>query len=206
VVPGRKDEAGPMHGMVNRALQGFLMTTYGDEVWAEVRSQAGLPFADFEAMLDYPDPMTLACFQAACQVLHKPPNALLEDVGTWLVTDEHLEPLRRLMRFSGTSFLDFLHSLEELADRGRLAVADLDMPVIELDQIDAVSFRIRARWTLPGIGPILMGCLRAMADDYGALAFLRLGGVENGVECLDVRLLDTAFSEGRSFALGRVIA
>jgi hypothetical protein len=195
-----------MHGMVNRALQGFLMATYGDEVWEEVRSQAGLPFADFEAMLEYPQQMTLACFQAACQVLHKHPNALLEDLGTWLVTDKHLEPLRRLMRFSGGTFLDFLHSLEELGDRGRLAVPDLDMPHIELDQLDQTTFRIRARWSLPGVGPILMGCLRAMADDYGALAVLRLDGIERGVECLHVQLLDTAFSEGRSFDLGRVVA
>ncbi|PWK60669.1 heme-NO-binding protein [Roseicyclus mahoneyensis] len=193
-----------MHGMVNRALQGFLVATYGADVWAEVRGQAGLPFADFEAMLDYPDEMTLACFGAACHVLHKHPNVLLEDLGTWLVTDTHLEPLRRLMRFSGASFLDFLHSLEELGDRGRLAVPDLDMPQIELDQIDPASFRIRARWSLPGIAPILMGCLRALADDYGALAFLRLDGIDRGVECLHVQLLDTAFSEGRSFDLGRV--
>jgi len=193
-----------MHGMVNRALQGFLTTTYGEDVWAEVRSQAGLPFDDFEAMLDYPDSLTLACFEAACQVLHKHPNALLEDVGTWLVTDEHLEPLRRLMRFSGSSFLDFLQSLDELGDRGRLAMPDLDMPQIELDQIDAATFRIRAHWSLPGIAPILMGCLRAMADDYGALAFLRLGGIERGVEIVHVHLLDTAFSQGRNFDLGRV--
>jgi hypothetical protein len=195
-----------MHGLVNRALQGFLVSTYGGEVWAEVRSQAGLPFADFEAMLDYPDAMTLACFGAACHVLHKHPNALLEDLGTWLVTDSHLEPLRRLMRFSGASFLDFLHSLEELGDRGRLAVPDLDMPQIELDQLDPASFRIRARWSLPGIGPILMGCLRAMADDYGALAFLRLDGIDRDVECLHVQLLDAAHSEGRSFDLARSVA
>ena len=195
-----------MHGMVNRALQGFLTATYGHDVWVEVRSQAGLPFADFEAMLDYPDAMTLACFQAACQVLHKHPNALLEDVGTWLVTHEHLEPLRRLMRFSGGTFLDFLHSLEELGDRGRLAVPDLDMPQIELDQIDPSNFRILARWSLPGVGPILMGCLRAMADDYGALAVFRLDGIERGVECLHVQLLDSAYSQGRSFDLGRVVA
>ncbi|NKX43710.1 heme NO-binding domain-containing protein [Roseicyclus persicicus] len=195
-----------MHGMINRALQGFLTTTYGDAVWAEVRSQAGLPFADFEAMLDYPDALTMACFQAACHVLYKHPNALLEDIGTWLVTDAHLEPLRRLMRFSGPSFLDFLLSLEEMGERGRLAVPDLDMPRIEVDRIDPSSFRIRAQWTLPGIAPILMGCLRAMADDYGALAVLRLDGVEAGGECLHVQLLDAAYSQGRSFDLGRVRA
>ena len=194
-----------MHGMINRALQGFLTSTYGHEVWSEIVDQAGLPADGFEAMLDYPDALSLACFQSAAHVLHKHPNALLEDIGTWLVTDEHLEPLRRLMRFSGATFLDFLHSLEEMGDRGRLAVPDLDMPRIELDQLDPSNFRIRARWRLPGAGPILMGCLRAMADDYGALALLRLDGIEaGGVECLHVQLLDSAHSEGRSFDLARV--
>ncbi|WP_338274529.1 heme NO-binding domain-containing protein [Roseicyclus marinus] len=195
-----------MHGMVNRALQGFLTATYGPGVWAEVRGQAGLPFDDFEAMLDYPDAMTLACFDAACHVLHKPPNVLLEDIGTWLVTDPHLEPLRRLMRFSGAGFVDFLHSLEELGDRGRLAMPDLDLPQIVLERRDAATFTIHARWSLPGIGPILMGCLRAMADDYGALALLRLDGLDGAVERLEVQLLDPAFSTGRRFDPGRVRA
>jgi len=187
-----------MHGMVNRALQGFVIATCGAETWAEVRSQSGLPADGFEAMLAYPDAMTLDCFEAAAHVLHKHPNALLEDIGTWLVTDEHLEPLRRLMRFSGPSFLDFLTSLDEMADRGRLALPDLDMPDIALERLDASTFRIRARWRLPGIGPILMGCLRAMADDYGALAVLQLDGIEaDGAETLRVHLLDARHSRGR---------
>lgn len=192
-----------MHGMVNRALQGFLTATYGDDIWAEVRSQAGLPFEDFEAMLHYDDALTMSCFGAACHVLHKHPNALLEDIGTWLVTDTHLEPLRRLLRFGGGSFLDFLNSLEELGDRGRLAMPDLEMPAILVDQQDPTNFRLRVQWRLPGIAPILLGCLRAMADDYGALAILQLDGIEDGVECLHIQLLDSAYSEGRSFTLGQ---
>jgi len=194
-----------MHGMVNRALQGFLTATYGEGVWAETRSQAGLPFDEFEAMLQYPDAMTLHCVQAAAHVLHKQPNAVLEDLGTWLVTDPDLEPLRRLMRFSGASFVDFLHALEDLGDRGRLVLPDLDLPQITLERAAGGRFRVHARWAVPGIGPILMGCLRAMADDYGALAFLNLGGVAaDGTECGEIQLLDAAFSQGRSFDLAQV--
>jgi hypothetical protein len=196
-----------MHGMVNRALQGFVTATYGAEIWAEVRSQAGLPFDDFETMLDYPDAMTMACFQATAHVLHKHPNAVLEDIGTWLVTDATLEPLRRLMRFSGPGFLDFLFSLEELGERGHIALPGLDMPRITLERLDPSNFRVKARWSLPGIGPIMMGCMRAMADDYGALALLELDGIApDGTEAVHVQLLDTAHSEGRSFDLGRVPA
>ena len=193
-----------MHGMVNRALQGFLTATYGQHVWTQVRRQAGLPFDDFEAMLEYPDAMMPACVQSAAAVLHKQPNAVLEDLGTWLVTDPDLEPLRRLMRFSGTSFIDFLHALEDLGDRGRLVLPQLDLPQITLELAEGARFRVCARWVVPGIGPILMGCLRAMADDYGALALLSLGGIaQDGTECVDIQLLDAAFSEGRSFDLAR---
>lgn len=194
-----------MHGMVNRALQGFLTATYGEAVWAETRSQAGLGFDGFETMLSYPDEVTLVCFQAAVDILHKPANVLLEDLGTWLVTDQHLEPLRRLLRFSGASFPEFLVSLEDVGDRGRLVLPDLDLPEIAVEQHLGGRFRVRARWSVPGIGPILMGCLRAMADDYGALVVLSLGGIDpDGAECVDIQLLDAEFSQGRSFDLARI--
>lgn len=194
-----------MHGMVNRALQGFVTATYGERVWTETCRRAGLPFDEFEAMLDYPDAMTLACVEATARVLHKHPDALLEDIGTWLVTDPHLEPLRRLMRFSGTSFVDFLHALEDLGDRGRLVLPQLDLPQITLERAEAGGFRVCARWAVPGIAPILMGCLRAMADDYGALAFLSLGGVApDGAEYVNIQLLDARFSQGRAFDLAQV--
>ncbi|MBY6202547.1 heme NO-binding domain-containing protein [Maritalea mobilis] len=193
-----------MHGMINRALQGFLVAHYGERSWDEIRSIAGIPPEGFEAMLQYDEAQTLACFEAAVTVLHKHPNALLEDIGTYLVTNPALEPLRRLLRFGGPTFLDFLLSLEDLRDRGRLAIPDLDLPRIRVEELDPSSYRIRAQWSLPGIAPILLGGLRAMADDYGALALLRLDGMQPGEECLHVQLLDMTFAEGRQFVLGGV--
>lgn len=191
-----------MHGMVNHALQGFVTSTYGPEVWARVRHRARLPFDDFEPMLSYPDALTLACFEATYSVLDKHPNLVLEDIGTWLVTDAKLEPLRRLLRFSGTGFLDFLNSLEELGDRGHMAVPDLELPTITVDPLEqAGCYRLSLRWQVPGIAPIMRGCLSAMADDYGALVVLSLDGIEGTVEHLKVQLLDAKFSEGRRFDL-----
>ncbi|MDA0923635.1 MAG: heme NO-binding domain-containing protein [Proteobacteria bacterium] len=200
-------EAAAMHGMVNRALQGFLTSTYGDAVWAEVRSQAGLPFDDFEAMLSYPDPMTSACFEAASHVLHKDHGTLLEDFGIWLVTDPNLEPVRRLLRFSGARFEDFLHALEDLDERGRLVLPALDLPRMTVSQLGDGRFVIDAAWSLAGVSAILTGCLRAMADDYGTLAFVSLAPVAgDGHERLEVQLFDATHSKGRCFELGQVCA
>lgn len=190
-----------MHGMINRALQAFVSVNYGESIWAEMRDLSGAPAEGFEAMLSYDNDLTMRCFEAACHVLQRPPNALLEDVGTFCVTHPPLEPLRRLLRFGGGNFLEFLMSLEELDERGRLAIPELDLPSIAIERLDPSTFRLRARWRLPGIAPILLGALRAMADDYGALVLMRLDGVREGEERLHVQLLDSAFASGRSFAL-----
>ena len=190
-----------MHGMINRALQGFIVATYGLESWAEVRSQADLQFQDFESMLLYDDKLTLDCFEAAVSILHQNPNALLEDLGTFLVTEPRLDPLRRLLRFGGATFTEFVLSLDELADRGRLVMPDVEMPEIEVTQTDPQSFHLRATWKLPGVGPLLLGSLRAMADDYGALALVDLDGIEMGAECLRIVVHDANHAAGRHFVL-----
>jgi hypothetical protein len=193
-----------MHGMVNRALQGFIVANCGPAVWEEVRSIAGVPEDGFEAMHTYDHAVTLACFAAAVDVLDKHPNALLEDIGTYLVTDPALEPLRRLLRFGGDTFAEFLGSLEELPDRARLAMPQLEVPEITLHAEGGGRFRIAARWPVPGAGPLLQGALRAMADDYGALVFMELAGIEDGVETLRIEVFDAAYNEGKAFTLGQV--
>lgn len=195
-----------MHGMINRALQGFLVATHGEETWAEVRNLADLRFDEFESMLHYDDEVTVMCFNAATQLLHQQSDALLEDLGTFLVTYKPLDPVRRLLRFGGASFAEFVMSLEELEDRGRLAIPDLELPQITIEHEDATTYQVRAQWKLPGIGPILLGLLRAMADDYGALVVLTLGPAGDDLETIQVKVLDTQHAEGRSFVLAEAIA
>ena len=195
-----------MHGLINRALQSFVEVTYGPRIWAEVVSQADLEFDEFQSMLMYPDDLTVRCFEAATNILHRPPSVFLEDLGTFVVTHEPFNPLRRLLRFGGEDFAEFLHSLEELGDRGRLVMPDLDMPDIRVHQEDGQTYEVRARWKMLGAGPMLLGALRAMADEYGALALCSLAGVNEGWESLKVTLHLDDHSEGRAFSLGGVSA
>jgi hypothetical protein len=194
-----------MHGMVNRALQGFVVTNCGPAVWEEVRSIARAPEDGFEAMLTYDHAITLACFGAAVDVLDKHPNTLLEDIGTYLITDPALQPLRRLLRFGGGTFSEFLVSLEELPDRARLAMPQVEAPEITLEVEGGGRFTIAARWPVPGIGPLLLGALRAMADDYGALVYMELAGIENATERVRIQIFDADFNEGKAFSLGQVV-
>lgn len=190
-----------MHGLINRSIQCFLRDAYGQERWHSVVQAAQLDFDSFETMLHYDDAVTEALLDAAAAVLGRPRDTVLEDLGTYLVAHPNLEPLRRLLRFGGVRFLDFLHSLDDLPERGHLAVPDLDLPQLELIERGGGEFTLLCRGGPAGSVHVLVGVLRAMADDYGALVLLDHSGRDGGAETISIHLLDHCFTEGRRFAL-----
>ena len=199
-----------MHGLVNRAIQSFVINTYGPERWHGVTEAAGLGVFEFEAMLIYDDALTDAVLDALCADLGRGRGEVLEDLGTYLVSHPEVEALRRLLRFGGETYVDFLHSLDDLPDRARLAVSDLHLPAMELREEGAGRYSLRCGSEMPGFGWVMMGILRAMADDYGALVTLEHRGTprpqgagrEDGGEEIAITLVESAFAEGRAFDLG----
>jgi hypothetical protein len=195
-----------MHGLINRSIQCFVQDTYGQGPWEEVVRSAGIKIAGFEAMLTYDDHLTDQVIDAAARVLGRPRENVLEDLGQYLVSHESLTSVRRLLRFSGVNFIDFVNSLEELPERGRLALPDLDLPELELLDHGAGLFILKCTAPLKGVGHILVGLLRAMADDYGALVTLDNLGEEEGAEVISILIADQAHFEARPFHLGAEVA
>ncbi len=191
-----------MHGLVNRAVQCFLRDTFGAEAWRDVAAAAVAPAEGFESMLRYDDALTLRLIDAATRLLDRPRDSLLEDLGTYLVSHPNREGLRRLLRFGGVTFVDFLHSLDDLPGRSRLAVPDLDIPPMELEETGEGSFTLTIHTARPEFAAVMIGVLRAMADDYGALALPdHAGPAPDGAPRLSIDVFDARFAAGRSFDL-----
>lgn len=190
-----------MHGLINRSIQSFLTDMYGVAFWTAIADEAGVEGRAFEAMLAYPDALTFAVLDAAAGRLDRPREGLLEDLGTYLASHPSFEALRRLLRFGGATFPDFLHSLDELQGRGWLAVPELDLPELHVRQLTEERYSLRCRSPHPGYASVMVGILRAMADDYGALAVLDMAPTGPGEETITVDLLAAEFAEGRRFDL-----
>lgn len=191
-----------MHGLINRAIQCFVTDSYGVNKWTDAARWAELGLVDFEAMLTYDDDLTERAIEAVCHVLKKSRSDVMEDIGTYLVSHPNTEALRRLLRFGGVNFVEFLHSLDDLPDRARLAVSDLELPALEVRDHSSMQFSLVCNSTFADFGHVMMGILRTMADDYGVLAVLEHHGGGQGVETISVALVMTEFAEGRSFDLG----
>ncbi|WP_371223097.1 heme NO-binding domain-containing protein [Roseovarius sp. 2305UL8-3] len=198
-----------MHGLINRAIERFIRDTYGRDIWLKIVQSLDLGLTEFEAMMTYDEAITHQVLDRAAEVLERPRHDLLEDIGTYLVSHPNVEALRRLLRFGGMTFEEFLHSLDDLPERARLAVSDLQLPRLELRGHTRASYSLVVQAGQKDIGEfgyVMMGLLRTMADDYGALVYLEHKGGRNGTEIIAVELLETAFADGRNFSLGAGVA
>lgn len=190
-----------MNVLIGRALEGFLRDTYGGDAWNRIRDEAdsGVEFFSGDGSV-YGDEVSHQLddvISAAVGVLGKTHDDLLEDLGTYLVSHPNLDPLRRLLRFGGLTFPDFLHSLDDLPDRARLAMSDFRLPTLEVIEDEPMVFDLMVGRNGFGFGRILVGLIRAMADDYGSLALIDL--VDDGR--LRIEVHQTEFAEAKPFEL-----
>ena len=200
-----KGQGRRMIRVVNRAIHAFVIDVWGKTAWRTAVQEAGMPLRVFDLMLDDPVPETRRVLVSLSARLGRSMDCLLEDFGTYLVAHPSWAPLRRLLRFCGTDYREFLLSLDELPERVSLALPDILLPpmVVEVGGNDV--FRLRIGGGVPGIGSMAIGALRGMADDYGALVVL-----ETGVEAADgsvtvtIRLLDDRHAEAKAFSLGPI--
>ena len=161
-----------MHGTINCGLQVYVCEIFGPDIWEETCSVAGLSGFGFETMLNYDDALTERLVNALTCVLGRERADLLEDFGTFVVSEERLEPVRKLLRLGGESYVEFLQSLEDVHDRAKIALPDLDVPRFELESHSDGRFTLHYRFEKQGFGAVFLGLLRGMADDYGALILI----------------------------------
>lgn len=189
-----------VHGVVNKALERFTIDTYGFGLWQKVVSACPHAVAFYEAMLCYPDQDSYALLNQLSRILNKPNADILEDMGTYLVVHRNQDGVRRLLRFGGVDFRDFLFSLNEFNARIDLIMPDLNLPQIGVvcGAKNQISIRLAPSWS--EFIYLCIGILHAMADDYGAL--IRLAHfADTGSAVIQITLVDDRFAVAQGFKL-----
>ncbi|MDO5641624.1 MAG: heme NO-binding domain-containing protein [Paracoccus sp. (in: a-proteobacteria)] len=182
-----------MHGFIIRGIELFLRARHGADIWAEVSAEAGIDRRGTMLLRSYPAETAQRLLMLASRSLRISHEELLEDIGGWI---PRIDAVRHVMRFSGSSFEDFVLSLDDLHDRGRVVLPGLDLPRIATRLIAPRHYLLAISADEADWYPVLAGFLRGMADDYGVLAI-----VETGAGRLEVSIADDEFAEGGSFSL-----
>jgi len=172
-----------MHGLINNGLQSYVEDIFGSARWEETCLRAKLEFMNFEPTLHYKDEATDTVLDALASVVGRSRDELLEDFGTYIVSEHRDSPVRRLLQFGGDTFEEFLQSLEDVYDRAKIALPDLQVPRLWLDSHGGGQFTLHYRFETPGYGAVVLGLLRAMADAYNALVTVQhKPQSENGID------------------------
>lgn len=182
-----------MHGFIIRGIELFVRTRHDEGIWIAVSSQAGINPCGAMIMRQYHENTPKLMVQAASDALRISREEFLEDIGGWIPC---INSVRHIMRFSGATFEDFVLSLDDLHDRGRVVLPGLNLPRIVINVISPNCYRLSISADQADWYPVLTGFLRGMADDYGVLAIVNQE--ESG---LCVRIADDTFAEGRAFSL-----
>ncbi|RCW84781.1 heme NO-binding domain-containing protein [Paracoccus lutimaris] len=182
-----------MHGLVNRSFELFLRDCYGDRIWERVARQSKVDPRGFFLLQSSSDSITKTLIAEASGILRKPGGELVEDLGGWLT---RREPIRRLLRFSGRDFSEFVESVGEFPSRATMIIQSLKTPRIAVTMLTKQRYEVSIESDAEVWPMLLAGILRGMADDYGALAVIT---VLNRKLRVDVAM--TEFSAMRPFEL-----
>ena len=186
-----------MHGLHLRSYQNFVTDTYGAGAWLRIAQGGGLDDPEIEPMLHYDTALVDPLLAAGEAVLRRQRQEFLEDIGTYLISHPEVFALRRLLRFGGADFVEFLHSLDDLPDRARLALPDFEMPALAVRDFTPQHYQLEVSSKYGFFTPVFLGLLRAMADDYGALVLLD----QVDARLIDITVAEAAFADGRHFDL-----
>ena len=199
-----------MDGLIAKSVLHFLEAAHGVQCREAIASEVDTSASDLQSIGQHDTARALEFVACAARNLNRETSEIWEDIGTHLVTHPDLETVRRLLRFGGADFKEFLWSLDDLYDRAQLAVRGMDLPNLRLEPMDATLYSLRVSWPVVATsdqevaGPLVLGALRAMADDYGALVFLELVSNQSADEAarIEVNLLEAGFAPARDFHLG----
>ena len=191
-----------MDCLMCRALEAFVRDLHGADAWQAALSAVGLAGPAGGPVRGYADTDAPGLARAAAQRAGQRPEELAGDLGCWLVSHPTTQSIRRLLRFGGQDFAEFLATLEELPGRVALAVPMLRLPAMEVCFAEDGGISIDVAGGVDLFAPVIEGVIRAMADDYGALVFVDRDQADPaGPARLTVRLHDAAFAEARLFRL-----
>ena len=157
-----------MLGLTVTALQHFTLDTYGHEAWRHAVKAVLGDFQKFEALLVYDDDVVFALIKELAESNNRIRKDLEENIGNYLVSSKNMKSLRRLLRFGGATFEDFVMSLNDLNERVDLALSELNLPTVQSRQQDDGSYLLRVEDQWSGFENVIVGILRALQMIMGS--------------------------------------
>ena len=148
-----------MYGLVNRAVEGLVLSKFGEEAWKDIKAKAGVEVEEFVSMQQYPDAITYDMVGAASEVLGLEPAQVLHAFGVHWVLETAAKSYGPLMEAAGATLPEFLGSLDQLHSRVAVTFPQLRPPSFRVSDAEGSRLRLHYYSEREGLAPFVVGLL-----------------------------------------------
>lgn len=155
-----------MYGMVNQAIQSYIENNYGEDVWQDILTMAHVDHDRFEQLISYDDDISYRLVGAIGKRLDLRTEQVLETFGEFWPVYAMGTSFKELVKFGGDTFLEALDYLDEMHERVKIAMPNLNPPSFEVEKLSVNSYRLHYYSQREGLAPMVTGLLYGLARQY----------------------------------------
>ena len=156
-----------MNGLINRAVEQFVVSMKGEAGWRGVCADAGIQADGFVSMQSYDDELTYRLVDAASKRLALPPVQVLQAIGKLWITYIFKEGYGDVITATGTNLREFLTNLNEMHCRIEIVFTKMRAPQFRIEDVSDTEFRLCYASERSGLAPMVIGIVDALAQHFG---------------------------------------
>ena len=158
-----------MYGLVNKAMQELVTTTFGEEAWHSIRRQAGFEDEEFIGLKAYPDALTYELVRIGSEQLGVPAETLLEKFGEQWISYTAASGYQNVLDLGGSNMVDFLYNLNELHSKITHLMPSMRPPVFKVKNEFVTRIELLYYSERPGLQPMVTGILKGLGTRFGLM-------------------------------------
>lgn len=182
-----------MYGLVKQGLEHMVCERYGEETWQRIKQEAGIDIEMFIGMHVYSDDITYSLFSSASTVLGITLAELLESFGAYWLAFTALSGHDHLLDMAGSSLSEFLENLDTVHSVLVEGFPEMKAPTFTCEQVTSTEFDLHYHSERPGLAPMVMGLVGALAERFGdriELTHQQVRDEHHDHDILRIRMLD----------------
>lgn len=155
-----------MYGLVNKAIEEFVISNFGEEKWDRITSKAGVEVDVFISNESYPDELTYKLVGAASEVLDLPADVILVAFGEHWVTQTAAKSYGPMMKSGGATLKEFLVNLPNFHTRVAMIYPNLEPPRFRCTDVTEGGLHLHYHSHRPGLTAFVTGLIQGLGTLY----------------------------------------
>ena len=155
-----------MYGIVNKAIEDMVKTSFGEEKWEAVKERSGVEVDYFISNEPYDDDITYKLADAVGQEMDIPVTDVLQAFGEWWILKTGKEKYGGLMEAGGHNLREFLVNLPIFHNRIMLIYPKLTPPEFKVSDIQEKSIHVHYYSKREGLQEFVRGLLSGLGKMY----------------------------------------